>query len=712
VLIAPFSRLARLHAAGNAMILAVAVGTARNLRPLFGPRSVAVVGASNDPAKWGQWLARDALRGEHVRAVYLVNRSGGEILGRPGYRTLAELPESPELVVLAVPESSFEQMVDASLEAGARAIVAIAAGLGESGEDGRRRERAVVERVRAAGAVLLGPNCLGVYDAATELDLGTNEFAPGSIGLVFQSGNLALEVSLLAAEVGLGISRFASLGNQADLEAAALVEALAEHAETRLIGVYCEDFRDGREFARAAQRAAEAGKPVLLVAGGTSDAGVRAARSHTGALVSESVAVDAACRAAGIVRVATPRELVGIAQLLLAGNRPRGRRVAIVSDGGGSAVVAADLATSIGLEVPQLSNVLSARLAEVMPSTATTMNPVDFAGAGEQDLRSYERVPRLVLESGEVDTVLLTGYLGGYGATADELREPETDAARALAHAAADAGRPVIVQTMYWQEAPAVALREAHVPVFRDIDAALRALVRVADHETASPSGVPELPTPAAPAPGKGDYLNARAVLSAAGIWFAAARRVESVEEARKAAAELGYPVVLKTLGLPDKSDAGGVEVGIDTVDALEAAVARMAARLSPEGYSVERMISAPASAELIVGCRRDPRFGPILLVGLGGVLAEVLRDTAVALAPVEADIAENLLLGLEGASLLTGTRGRPRLAVGAAAAAAAAISRLAAAHPEIDEIEVNPLLVTQTEAIGLDARLIYSQPR
>jgi acetate---CoA ligase (ADP-forming) len=550
--------------------------TGRDLRALFETRSVAVVGASNDPAKWGQWLARGALLGAHRREIFLVNRSGGEVLGRPTYRSLDDLPEKPELVVLAVPASAFEETVDASLAAGAQAIIAIAAGLGESSEDGRRREQAVVERVRSAGARLLGPNCMGLYDGAAELDLATSDFVPGELGLISQSGNLAIEVSLLAKDYGLGISRFVSIGNQADLEAAELVEALASHERTRLIGVYLEDFRDGRAFARAA---AEAGKPVVLLAGGQSAAGVRAARSHTGALVSESVAVDAACSAAGIVRVSTPRELADVAQLLLAPSLPGGRRVAIVSDGGGSAVVAADLASAAGLELPKLSDDLSERLAAVMPPAATTTNPVDFAGAGEQDLSSYERVPRLLLESGEIDSVLLTGYLGGYSATADELREPETEAARGLARAAAESGRPVVVQTMYWQEPPAQALRAAGVPVFREIGTAIGSLAVAAGR--GAPSGVPELPEPAEPWSGSG-YFEARELLGGAGIRFPEARRAANTAGAFAAADELGYPVVLKALGLVHKSDAGGVAVGLADEQALATAAAAMNA---PDGY-------------------------------------------------------------------------------------------------------------------------------
>jgi acyl-CoA synthetase (NDP forming) len=678
-------------------------GTRRDLRPLFEPRSVAVVGASNDPAKWGQWLARGALLGAHRRSVFLINRSGEDVLGQPAYRSLEELPQPPELVVLAVPASTFEETVDGSLAAGARAIVAIAAGLGETSPDGGRREQAVVERVRAAGAILVGPNCMGLYDGEAELDLASSDFVPGSLGLVSQSGNLAIEVSLLGKEVGLGISRFVSIGNQADLEAAELVEELAAHEPTRAIGVYLEDFRDGRRFARAA---AEAGKPVILLAGGRSEVGVRAARSHTGALVSESAAIDAACRAAGIVRVSTPRELVDVAQLLLAPDPPRGLRVAIVTDGGGSAVVAADLAAAAELELPQLSDDLSTRLAAVMPQTATTSNPVDFAGAGEQDLRSYERIPRLLLESGEVDSVLLTGYLGGYSATSDELREAETDAARGLARAAAEAARTALVQTMYWEEAPALALREAGVPVYRDTGAAIAALSLVAGRPDAT--GVPELPAPAEPWT-KSGYLEARELLEGAGLRFPKAVRAATAGEVLAAAGEVGYPVVLKALGVLHKSDAGGVALGIEDAESLARAAAAMDA---PDGYSVEQMVAVPGSVELIAGCRWDRRLGPLLMLGLGGIFAEVLRDTAVTLAPAGASTVEHLLLGLRGSALLAGVRGRKPLAVRAAAEASAALSGLAARHPELGEIEVNPLLVTPDEAIALDARVVQSQPR
>ncbi len=664
----------------------------RNLRALFDPRSVAVVGASADPSKWGHWLARGALAGEDRRAVFLVNRNGGEILGRRAYRSLAELPDSPELVALVVPAGSFEESVDAALAAGAKALVAITAGLGEVG--------AVVDRVRAAGAVLVGPNCLGVFDAGSALRLVSNELPPGPIGLVSQSGNLGLELGRLAADAGLGFSRFVSLGNQADVEAAELVTALGAHEPTRLVGLYCEDFRDGEAFVRAA---AGAGKPVLVLAGGSGRAGGLAARLHTGALVSGDAAVDAACRAAGILRVRTPAELVDVAQALLRCPRPAGRRIAVVADGGGHAIVCADVAEPAGLELPQLSVDLQERLAGSLPTAATTRNPVDLAGGGEQDVWNFERVSRILLGSGEVDGVIVTGYFGGYAEYAPDFAEDEIAVGRALGVAAAETGRPLVVHTMYWDSAAASALREAGVPVYRTTEAAVSSFRRLVEHSEARVrrrAGVPVDSTPL----GDG-YWGARELLAAAGIEFAEARRVRTLEDARGAARGLGYPVVLKAVGLLHKSDAGGVVLGIGDDDELGRAFAQVS-QVGPPDYSVERM-GAGEGVELIVGARRDPRFGQILLVGLGGIHAEVLRDTAVALAPVDETEAEELLRSLAGFPLLTGARGRPPLDLAAAARAAAALSRVAAARPDVAEIEVNPLLVLTQGALALDARVV-----
>ena len=554
---------------------------------------------------------------------------------------------------------------------------------------------------------MVGPNCLGIYDAAAELDVGSNAFTPGSLGIISQSGNLALEVSLLAGEYGIGVSRFTSLGNQADIEAAELVESYAADEHTRVIGVYCEDFRDGRAFARASAAAVAAGKQVVLLAAGGSEAGARAAASHTGALASDAAAVEAACRAANILRVATPKELVDRALASLSPNRPHGRRVAIVGDGGGTGVVTADLVTEAGLELPALSGSLADRLTAISP-TIITANPVDLAGAGEVDFWNFERVTRTVLESGEVDSVIFTGYFGGYSEMNPDFIAKESDVAQAIAESATASGRLLLAQAMYWASRPARVLRDGGVPVYRDIEGAVSTLAALVVQGGSATPVVPVVGEPAVPVAGDG-YFESRELLAAGGVPFGSAIRAESVEDARAAAAELGYPVVLKALGLLHKSDAGGVALGLGDDDAVAAAAGDMQARLAPAGYAVETQVDTSGALELIIGCRRDPRFGPLVLVGLGGVYAELLRDVRLALAPAGVDELEALLLSLRGAGILTGARGRAPVAVRAAAEAAAALSRVAAAHPEIAEIEVNPLLVTPAGALGLDARIVLA---
>ena len=366
--------------------------------------------------------------------------------------------------------------------------------------------------------------------------------------------------------------------------------------------------------------------------------------------------------------------------------------------------MASDLVIAEGLELPELTDATRAKLAEALPPTATLVNPVDFAGGASRTSGASSASSARSSRSGEVDTVILTGYFGGYSQYSEEFEESEKTSAIGMARAAEETGVPFLAHTMYWRSGPAQALRENGVPVYREVEAAVGVASRLARRTPEALLHVPELPQPAAPLEGEQDYYASREVL-AAGIPFAAARRV-GAEEAVAVAAEIGYPVVLKALGELHKSDSGGVAVGLRDPRA-ERRAERMQAALDPPSYSVEAMAPLSTGLELIVGAKRDPRFGPILLVGAGGLYAEIVKDVAVALAPVTEDAAEALLRSLRVAPLLDGARGRPAVNVAAAAAAAAALSRFAAEHPEIAEIEINPLLAMPDGALGLDARIV-----
>ncbi|WP_116110617.1 acetate--CoA ligase family protein [Amycolatopsis ruanii] len=678
----------------------------RDADVLFDPSSVAVVGASDDESKYGNWIAVQALRMLGRRPVHLVNRRGGTVLGRPAARSLAELAEPVELVVVAVPAAGFEAAVDDALAAGARAVVGITAGFAELGAEGPALQQRVTERVRSAGAVLLGPNCLGVADSTTGLTLASNPLPSGTVSLLSQSGNMALELSGFLTGHGLGFARFASLGNQADVGVADLIRSCTRHAGTELIAVYCEDFGDGREFTDAAAQARRAGKPVVLLTVGGSAASVRGAASHTGSLTSDSDVIDAACRAAGVYRVATPRELADLAATLRQQGPVEVRRVAVLADGGGHASVAADVTEAAGLAVPEFSARLSAALRRELPPSAGVRNPIDLACAGEQDITSFTRVLEVTLAEPDTDAVLMTGYFGGYREYGERLGAGELATAHRIADLVRGQGKPVVVHTMRADSPAARALAERGVPVFGAVEQAPRALALLGS--APAPEAPAAVPAPAEPVTDDG-YWSSRALFAAAGVAFPDGARVTTAAEAVAAAERIGYPVVLKAEGLLHKSDAGGVALGLSTADELRAALADMHARLRAPGYTVEAMADLRDTVELIAGVRRDPRFGPVVMVGLGGVFTEVLADVAFALAPVDQAGAEQLLRSLRAAALLTGARGRPPVDVPAAARVVATISALAAAHPEIAELEINPLLAAPGRVTALDARIVLA---
>ncbi len=674
---------------------------------MWDPEVVTVVGASADTSKWGWFLARGALRGAGRRTVHLVNRRGVDVEGVPTVRSLEEIDGPLGLVVLSVPAASVPEVVEEALRRGATGFLGITAGIDRAvGRVGAERELA--ERIRSAGARIIGPNCLGIFDVETDLHLAWGEFAPGHIGVVSQSGQLGSEIAGLAAQRGLGVSRFVSVGNQVDVSAAEALAALADHDRTRVAILYAESFGDGTAVVDAVQRLRAAGKQTVVLTVGASGASQAAAASHTGSMTSGMDIVDAACRAAGAIRVATPTQAVELAALLSQAPLPAGGRVALIADSGGQGAVAADVADAAGLDVVPFSDERRGLVAGLLPADAGVGNPIDLAGGGEQDLATYARVVETCLEDTEVDAVVLSGYFGSYAVDTPAQADQERAVVETLAAAVAGHGKPVLLHSMCTDSSSLDRARELGLPVFVSIEAALHALAGAARiGRDARPISVPQLPAELPRVrPG---YLAARELLQTVGVAFPGAAEVRTVEAVRVATEQLQGPWVLKADWIEHKTEHGAVVIGLRDADAAVAAFEEMHARLGDGAYVLEEMDQRSQTVEVIAGLRHDAAFGPVIMVGAGGTEAELWRDTVLELAPVTVETAHTMLERLVSYRLLTGWRGRPGVDLDALARTVSALSQLAGV-PGVGEVEVNPLRAAADGVLAVDALVIQEK--
>lgn len=670
---------------------------ASSLDPYRTPASVAVVGASDDQAKWGYWLARGALSGKHRRAVYLVNSSASTIQGETTYASVADLPVTPELLVLCVPPRFIEGVVTEALAKGVKAFLGITAGVAD--------EQRIGDLVRAAGARIIGPNSLGLYDATTELQLAWGNFAPGSLAIVSQSGQLGSEIAILGARAGLGVSRFISVGNQLDVNAAELLDDLIDHEATQLIALYLESFSDGAHLVRTLRSLAEAGKQTIILTTGASEGSQRLAQSHTGSLTSTLDTVDAACRAAGAIRVSTPTELVNVARYLSVAPKPSGRRVAVVSDSGGQGGIAADVAAGHGLSTPVFSDELQASLAMILPTGASVSNPVDLAGAGEADLNAYADLTQRLLASGEVDAVVLSGYFGCYGDDTPPLRDAELAVIDQMGTIVQSSHLPLVVHSMSSGSRAVNRMWEHGIPAFPGIEFAMSAVAKAADL-AAWPGRDVKIFDESRSVVASG-YWAARGLLEDLGIKAPAGVLIDSREDLERASVELAFPLVLKAGWLEHKSEHGGVKLGLGSRDALVAAYDDMHARLGDGEYVVEEQDCRADAIEVLVGGRQDRDFGPLIAVGAGGTEAELHRDVCVELAPVDQSTAVSMIRRLKCLPLLEGWRGKPAVDVAALVSVVVAVSEAIAANAHIDEFEVNPIRVAPDGALAVDALIV-----
>ena len=685
------------------------VYTRAELERLIAPRSIAIVGASPRAGSFGLRTLENL---SHFRGpVWPVNPKYQEIGGHACHASLSALPGKPDLVALVVPREGVEAALTEAAAVGAGGVVVYASGYGEMARDeGGASQRRLAGIARAARMPMLGPNCMGLVNH--ELGVGVT-FIPeyskvprrlSPIAFVSQSGALGYCLAQ-AAERGLGFRYFFSAGNSADVDIADLISAMADDEGVRAIACLFEGVPSTKRLLEAGERARRAGKPVIVYKLGTSEDGAAAARSHTGSLAGSAASFRALFDRAGFVSVDNYEALVEYAKFFAASGRPLAKGVAVVSGSGGAGVIAADMAARHGVPMPQPLEDTAAVLRSVVPEFGAARNPCDPTGQVLSVPESYTKCCRALLEDPQYGVLLCLMSVSSH----------ETGPARAnsIAELARAQAKPIsMVWVSEWLQGPGSSAYEAddRVGFFRSMDrcyAAIAAWQRWHESRTTieprlskKEDGKLKL--------GKKKVIaekDAKAILSRYGLRCVPERAAKNAEAAVKAAAELGYPVVLKADGdIAHKTEAGAVKLDLRDADALRKACVAMTA--AKDGFLVQPMLTG--GVELVVGVKRDPQVGPVLLVGLGGVLVEIMRDTALALAPVGKAEARRMLEGLKGFKLLQGYRGTAAADLDSVCDAIARISEFAADHADlVEEIDVNPLLARPDGAVALDALIV-----
>lgn len=708
-----------------------------DLDPFFRPSSVAVVGASNDESKVGYALLRNLLygrmRGSSDRGegfdgeVYAVNRKGGEILGQRAWTSLGEIGQPVDLVVVAIPPRFITDLMDEAADVGARAAIIISAGFAEMGDDGRALQAGLLKRARSHGIRLIGPNCLGVIRPSRQLNASFAESAPpaGRVGLLSQSGALITGVISYAAREGFGLSAAVSLGSKADVEDEDVLRWFEQDPETHAVAMYVEAFTQPLEFLAAA-RSLAAVKPVIAIKGGTTAEGARAASSHTGSLAGSMAAYSAAFAQSGVLEARSVSEFIGWSRALSTQPPASGDRLAIVTNAGGPGVLSADAASRYGIRLADLSETTIEQLNQVLPSVWSHNNPVDVIGDATPE--RYRQALDILGKAPEVDGIVVI-------MTVQAMTDP-METAKAIGEAALNPEwtRPVCcsfigligTEVGSW-------LDERGVPEFNvpeEAVGAMAALMRRGQWLARTEAPAVELPRHPAPDLDRArslvaeareagqrnlDLARATAVMRCAGLRYNQSATAANESEAKRRAEEIGYPVVIKLIS-PDvvhKSDVGGVVLNVLDPHGVEEACRSIRERVEAHqpgaritGFTIEEQVSG---TEVIVGMSRDPDFGPLLMVGMGGVFVEVYKDVAFRLVPLSRRDALDMIGEIEAQPLLDGARGRPRLDRSELAEVVQRISRLVEQIPDIEELDLNPLVITDEGLVAIDARVVLA---
>ncbi len=686
------------------------------LQPLLNPASIAILGASADLNKVNGRTLRFLLEKGYRGNIFPVNPKYETIAGLKCYPDVAALPEAPDLAVIAVPAAQVLPSVRELSRRGGRAAVIFSSGFAEMGAAGRKLEDDVAAAARDAGIRLCGPNCLGLINAWEQVIATFGQFAegptpPGLVAFVTQSGAFGTAIAALARRRALGLGYFINTGNECDVDFVQMMHAVLDDERIRVGAGYLEGVRDGIGLKVLAEHALALGKPLTLTKVGRTAAGARAAASHTGALAGTDAVFDGIIRGLGITRARNEEHMLDIVEVLGSARLPAGRGLGIVTQSGGAGVLMADRAEEMGLLVPELAVPTREALQNVIPAFGTTGNPVDVTGQFVAD-------PNLLLESMRI---MMADPQVHVGIVWLQLMDAHVDRLIKIFNKIKEIiNKPWIVCWVAAPDAALVHLREAGIPVLRGAEPAVdavAALVRyaearrhwLADAPARAALQLPKLKLPKQP--GVVSSLNGQALLAACGVQTAAAKLAQTADEAVAAAQELGYPVVLK-IESPDilhKTEAKGVALNLKDADAVRAAYAQLVA--NAKQYKADARIAgvlvqamAQGEVELVIGLKRDPSFGPVVMVGLGGVLIEVFKDVVFRAAPVTENEALRMLDELKSKVVLDGVRGRPAVDKAALARMVSAVSRFgAAAGPRLAELDLNPVLAGPQGATAVD---------
>ncbi len=726
---------ARAGRAGTPPLLDPASNIVRAERPaldaIFAPRTVAVIGASEKPGSVGRNLTRNLIASPFGGRVYAVNPRRASVLGLEAYPSIAAVPEPVDLAVVATPAVTVPGVIAECARAGVRGAIIISAGFKEIGPAGAALERQVLEAARGSGLRLVGPNCLGVMNPRTGLNatFATAMARPGPVGFLSQSGALCTAVLDWSLRENVGFSAFVSVGSMLDVDWGDLIAYLGDDARTQSIVIYMETIGDARAFLSAAREVALT-KPIIVIKPGRTEAAARAAASHTGALTGRDDVLDAAFRRSGVLRVDTIAELFHMAETLGKQPRPRGPRLAIVTNAGGPAVLATDALLGSGGALAELSAETLAGLDALLPPHWSHGNPVDVLG--DADSERYARAVELVARDPGSDGLLVI--------LAPQAMTDPTQTAERLRSLASIPGKPLLASWMGGADVAAgeAILNRASVPTFAYPDTAARIFSYMWRY-TENLRALYETPVLAEDGDGAPDRdaaaliiagalerkrvllteAESKQLLAAYGLPTVPTRVARTSEEAVRAAADLGFPVAVKLHSetVTHKSDVGGVQLDVRDADgvrrAFEAIRAAVAERAGPGhflGVTVQPMV-ARDGYELIVGASVDEQFGPVLLFGAGGTLVEVLRDRAVGLPPLTSTLARRLMERTRIFAALQGVRGRAPVDLGRLEQLLVRASQLVVEQPRLRELDINPLLASAAGLLALDARVVLHGP-